>query len=184
MPDSQGQAGGTSAAGQDQGQGAPSGTPGTWDEALAGLPEPVRALYDSHITGLRNTVQATRQERDTLSGRLTELTKALGKDTPEEARRLLAEMAGELETTNRRATFAEEATKPEIGCTNPKVAFQVAMAEGLFDKRGNPVWAAIKAAAPELFRKAGAGSADGGAGGGKPASGAGMNSFIRRAAGR
>lgn len=162
----------------------PSGTPATWEEALAALPESVRALYESHTGGLRNTVQATRQERDALAERLTELTKALGKETPEEAKRLLAEMASGLETSNKRAAFAEEAIKPEIGCINPKVAFQVALAEGLFDRRGNPDWVAIKAAAPELFRKSGAGSVDGGAGARKAAAGVSMNEYIRKLAGR
>jgi autotransporter adhesin len=158
--------------------------PSTWEAALAVLPEPVRALYEAHTTGLRNAVQATRQERDALSGRLTELTKALGKDTPEEAKRLLAEMAGELEATNRRAAFYEEAGRPEIGCANARVAFQVAQAEGLFDKRGSVNWAALKAAAPELFRvRVPAGNAGQGTGQTVPTS-RDMNAFIRAASGR
>ena len=61
--------------------------------------------------------------------------------------------------------FYEEVSWPEIGCTNPTLAFLVATGDELFDRKGNPNWEAIKAAAPELFRKAGVGSADGGAGG-------------------
>lgn len=160
------------------------GTPATWDDALATLPDAVKALYDSHTTGLRNAVQATRQERDDLSRRLSDLTKALGKDTPEEARRLLSEMQGELEVTNRRAAFYEEAGKPEIGCTNPKAAFLLAQADDLFDRRGRIDWEALKASAPELFRpRVPQGNAGVGTGNPPPAQKS-MNDFIRRAAGR
>jgi hypothetical protein len=178
-----GQQGGTP-SGQLGQQQVPAKAPATWDEALATLPEPVRALYDAHTTGLRNTVQATRQERDALSGQLTALTKALGKDTPEQAKALLAEMAGQIEATGRRAAFYEEAGKPEIGCANPKAAFLVAQADGLFDTRGNVNWAALKTAAPELFRRpTPAGNAGQGTGTPPPATKS-MNAFIRAAAGR
>lgn len=180
---------GTGAGQQNQGnqQGQQnSETPFTYDTWLAQQPEDVRTGIEAHITGLRNTVQATRQERDALSGRLTELTNALGKDTPEEAKRLLAEMTSELETTNKRAAFYEGAGNPEVGCTNPRAAFLLAQADQLYDRRGNPDWAAIKAAAPELFRQAGQqkGSADGGAGGDNKPTGNSMNDFIRKAARR
>ena len=56
-----------------------------------------------------------------------------------------------LEQAEQRASFYEEAGRPEIGCSNPRAAFLVASAEGLFTKRGDPDWPAIKAAAPELF---------------------------------
>jgi hypothetical protein len=93
-------------------------------------------------------------------------------------------MTGKLEQAEQRAAFFEEAGRPEIGCSNPRVAFQVALAEGLFSKRGDPEWPAIKQAAPELFnRKLPAGNAGSGAGAPPPA-GASMNDFIRTAAGR
>ena len=139
--------------------------PRTWDTVLASLPEADRALYEAHTTGLRNTVQATRQERDALQQQLGELTKALGKNDPEAAKALLAQMTAELDTSRRRADFLEAAVRPEIGCSNPGAAFAIAQAQGLFDARGNPNWDAIKAAVPELFRKpipagnAGAGTA-------------------------
>ncbi len=164
---------------------AASETPATWEAALAALPEGVRALYDSHITGLKNTVTTTRQERDALNARIKDITKALGKDNPEEAKTLVEQMASELEQAERRASFYEDAGRPEIGCTNPKLAFLAAEAGGLFDKKGNANWEQIKAAAPELFRKIGAGSADGGAGStSKKTPAVGMNDFIRAAAGR
>ena len=175
---------GTSTATTTGSAGGTSTVPANWDEVLATLAEPVRALYDAHTTGLRNTVQATRQERDALSGQLAALTKALGKETPEAAKAVLSEMASELEAANRRASFAEEAGKPEIGCTNPKAAFAIAQADGLFDKRGAVNWPALKTAAPELFRRpTPAGNAGQGTGTPPPATKS-MNAFIRAAAGR
>ena len=178
--------GGQSTTGQtDQTSGSGNGeTPATWDEALAALPDTVRTLYESHVTGLRNTVQATRSERDALSGKLVDLTKALGEDTPEAARALLAEMATELESTARRAAFYEEAGKPEINCSNPKAALALAQSEGYFDRRGNVNWPALREAAPELFRvRVPQGNAGTGTGSPPPAT-QDMNTFIRRSAGR
>ena len=159
-------------------------TPRTWETVVAGLPEADQALYEAHTTGLRNTVQATRQERDALQQQLGELTRALGKNDPEAAKALLAQMTAELDTSRRRADFLEAAVRPEIGCSNPGAAFAIAQTQGLFDARGNPNWDAIKQAVPELFRKPiPAGNA--GAGTGSPPAGrATMNDFIRRASGR
>jgi len=125
----------------------------TWETVIAALPEADRVLYEQHTTGLRNTVQATRQERDALQQQLGELTKAIGKNDPESAKALLAQMTTEIETAKRRADFLEGAVRPEIGCSNPGAAFAIAHNQGLFDARGNPNWDAIKQAVPELFRK-------------------------------
>lgn len=185
------QGSGTPPANSGQPGGTPDGTPrqssetpATWDEALAALPEPVRALYEAHTTGLKHTVQATRSERDALKAQLDALTKALGKDTPDAAKQLLAEMTGQLEASNRRAAFYEESGKSEIGCTNPKAAFALAQAEGLFDARGNVNWPALKAAAPELFRKTAPPGNAGAGTGNPPLPERNMNAFIRAAAGR
>ena len=89
----------------------------------------------------------------------------------------------DFEIRERRAAFAEDAIKPEIGCTNVKAAFALATAEDLFDRHGRPDWNALKATAPELFRKPTSGSADGGAGT-RQAPQLDMNTLIRRAAGR
>lgn len=162
-----------------------SAGPASWEEVLTTLPENLRALYDRHIAGLKNTVQATRQERDALAARLREIQSALGKD-PAEAKQLIERMTAELEEAERRAVFYEQAGRPEIGCVNPRLAYLVATADGLFDKKGSPDWDAIKAAAPELFRGSAAlGSVNGGAGTavGRPPA-ASMNDFIRKAAGR
>lgn len=157
------------------------GDPATWEDALKNLPEPVRALYDQHVTGLRNTVQATRQERDDLAKQIRDLSAKVEKGS--ELERSLNDFSARLEAAERKATFLEDATRPEIGCRNPKAAYALATAEGLFDRRGHPDWEAIKTAAPELF---GAPSTQGnaGAGTGNQSSKTTMNDFIRRAAGR
>lgn len=172
------------ATGQDGDAQADQAAPQTWDAILAGLPEEQRALYDQSVTGLRNTVQATRQERDTLKARVDAVVGALDGKEPAAVKQQLAELQGELATAHQRAAFYEDAGKPEIGCRNPRLAFMVAQAESLFDRRGNPDWAAIKSAAPELFGiVAPAGHAGAGTGS-PPAQKADMNAYIRQAAGR
>lgn len=97
--------------------------------------------------------------------------------------RALGELQAKADAAERRAAFAEDAGRPEIGCINPRVAWMVAEAGAMFSKAGLPDWQAIRQAAPELFRRA-AGSADGGAGN-QQAPRLDMNATIRRgAAGR
>jgi hypothetical protein len=161
---------------------AKSAAPSTWDEALKGLPEDMQTLYSTHISGLRNTVQATRQERDELARQIKELLPKAEKGS--ELEKSLTEFSTKLAQSEQRAAFYEEAGRPEIGCRNPKAAFLLAQADNLFDRKGNPDWAAIKAEAPELF---GAPSVTSNAGDGtskKPTGQMTMNELIRRAAGR
>lgn len=135
-----------------QGGGAPGeGSPATWDAFLETLPTAAKDLHTAHESGLRNAVQATRQERDALKARLDAVIQGLDGKEPATVRQELQEMRSGLETANARADFFEVAAKPEVGCRNPKLAWMVAQAEKLFDRRGNPDWAAIKQAAPELF---------------------------------
>jgi hypothetical protein len=157
-------------------------TPATWDEYLKDQPAEIQALYQNHTTGLTNTVKATRDERDALSKQLKDLLPKAEKGS--ELEKSLTEALGKIEVAERRAAFAEEAIKPEVGCTNSKAAFLIAQADSLFDRRGNPDWAAIRAAAPELFQKK-QGKANGGDGtGDEPAKTTNMNDLILRKAGR
>ncbi len=156
----------------------------TWETILATLPDEDRALYEQHTAGLRNTVQATRQERDTLKARVDALVSALDGKEPAAVKQQLTELQTELATANLRATFYEEAGKPEIGCRNAKLAFMVAQAEKLFDRRGNPDWPAIRAAAPELFGPAVPPGNAGHGTGSAPPGRISMNEYIRQRAGR
>ena len=91
-------------------------------------------------------------------------------------------MQNALQVAERKAAFNEDASRPEVGCSNPKAAYALATAEDLFDRQGRPDWNALKQAAPELFRKPGPGNSDGGAGNGNQPHLT-MNDIIRRAAG-
>ncbi len=172
---------GNGAAGDgDKGQ-AGGGQAVNWESILGTLSEDQRRLYDEHITGLRNTVKATRQERDEFAKQLKDLAGKAEKGS--ELEKTLGEINAKLEQAERRASFAEEAIKPEVGCVNVKAAWALATAEDLFDKRGNVDWAQLKKVAPELFRKS-SGPINAGSGTDNPQDKADMNSFIRRAAGR
>jgi len=151
----------------------------TFEAYLDKQPQEVKELYQKDIHGLKTALEAERGNSKTLSGQLKELLPKAEKGS--ELEKQLSETLGKMEAAERRAGFAEEAIKPEIGCSNVKAAYALALADNLFDSRGNPKWAEIKQAAPELFRKAG--STDGGAGGKTPPVND-INSAIRRAAGR
>jgi hypothetical protein len=180
---------GSSATGNSAADGSGGGNKGdagasneTFEAWVEKQPETVKKLYDTHITGLKNTVKATREERDGLSNQLKELLPKAEKGS--ELEKSLLDLQSKLNASDKRANFAEEATKPEIGCSNPKAAFALANAEDLFDKRGNPDWDAIKKMAPELFGKF---LPDGNAGSGSQNSGTGtqsMDDLIRIKAGR
>lgn len=149
--------------------------PKSFDEFLTAQPEEVRALYQEHTKKLQNAVAATRDERDTLKQQLVDLAKKAEGETKAK----LEAMSAQLEITERRASFLEDAVKPEIECRNPGAAWVIAKAQDLFTKNGQPDWKAIKSAAPELFGKVIA-NANAGAGTGQPpAKQNSMNDFIR-----
>lgn len=179
--------GGTGAAGNaDQNKsnndpGAGKSSYGTFEEFITKQPEDVRKLYESHTTGLRNTIQATREERDNLSKQIKDLLPKAEKGS--ELANQLTNLQKQLETSDRRANFAEEAIKPEIGCSNIKAAFALAVAEDLFDKHGLPSWDAIKKTAPELFKKSNIPDGNGGEGGEGGVETKNMDGFIRKRAG-
>lgn len=152
--------------------------PVTWNKWLEGQAEDVRKLYGEHISGLTNTVAATRKERDAFAKELRDATGKLEKGS--EAEKRLSELAEKLELTEKRATFLEEAVKPEIGCRNPKAAYALAVAEDLFSRNGAPDWRAIREVAPELFGKSSSSTANAGNGTDeKMRPGASMDDIIR-----
>jgi Arc/MetJ-type ribon-helix-helix transcriptional regulator len=156
--------------------------PANFEEFLEAQPETVKALYNSHSEALMNTVRATRDERDNFAKQIKQLTKGMAEGS--EAKTQLEQMSAQLEKTERRAAFLEEAFRPEVQCRNARAAWLLAEAGNLFDKKGNPDWSAIKADAPELFGVISA-NANAGAGTAKPpAAQKNMNDFIRRASGR
>jgi hypothetical protein len=170
-----------------QGQEAPQGEQSAdfdFDSWLGEQPEHVRGGYERTTGGLKSALEQERSQRKELAKEL----KRLGglAEQGSEAQKALGEMSTRLEQAEQRAAFYEEANKSEIGCSNPKAAFLVAQAEGLFRRSGEPDWAAIKASAPELFGRK-TPTPPGHAGNGNnapPTPAAGMNAYIRQAAGR
>lgn len=154
----------------------------TWDTWVASQDETVKGLIDGHVKGLKSALESERTQRSDLARQLRDVTAKAEKGS--ELEKALTEVSAQLEVTERRAAFYEDAGRPEIGCSNPKAAFALAQAEDLFDKRGRVDWEALKASAPELFRpRVPQGNAGAGTGGPPPAQKS-MNDFIRRAAGR
>jgi hypothetical protein len=187
-PDNGGGTGGTpDGSGGGNGNQQSGGTPGeqqpapTFEQWYAGLDATVKGLVDDHVTGLKTSLNTERQERGNLAKQVKDLAAKAEKGSDLEKQ--ITAMQNALQVAERRAAFVEDALRPEVGCSNAKAAYALAVAEDLFDRQGRPDWNALKAVAPELFRKPGPGNADGGAGGKQPPSLT-MNDIIRRAAGR
>lgn len=149
----------------------------TWLEAQ---PEPVKKLVSSKVERLHVDLSTARQQRKEFADQLKDLLPKAEKGS--ELEKALGETSTRLEQAEQRAAFYEDAGKPEIGCSNPKAAFLVAVADNLFRRSGEPDWGAIKAAAPELFtRRTPPGNAGSG-NGSPPVVKADMNTWIRQAA--
>lgn len=182
IPDTGAGSGGTPDSGsQGNGSGEMPPEPPTFETWYSGLDEQAKAVFDGHVNGLKTALNTERQNRADLAKQIKDLAAKAEKGS--ELERQLGEASTRLAEAERRAMFAEDAIKPEIGCSNIKVAYALAVAEGMFDSKGRPDWAGLKTAAPELFRKPGPGSADGGAGHNQTPR-MDMNMIIRRAAGR
>ena len=153
-----------------------------FDAWFGKLPPHEQEGLDNHTAALRNALESERSQRKEFSKQLRDLTAKAEKGS--EAEKTLGEMSSRLEQAEQRAAFYEEAGKPENGCSNPRAAFLVASAEGLFTKRGDPDWPAIKSAAPELFGRKTIPNGNAGVGNGSPPAQASMNDFIRAASGR
>lgn len=153
-----------------------------FDTWLGEQPEHVRKGYEGKTSGLHSALE---KERTTAKDLSKELKKLSGlAEQGSEAKKALDEMSGRLEQAERERDFIREASKPENGCVNPDTAFLVASAKDLFKRSGEPDWAAIKQAAPELFT-ASRRAPPGNAGSGKespPAVQGGMNAWIRQQA--
>ena len=155
--------------------------PFDFDAWLDEQPQHVKQGLEGHTTGLKTALETERNQRKELAKEVKRLSGTAEKGS--EAEKALGEMSTRLEQAEQRAAFMEEAIRPEIGCSNPRTAFLVASAEGLFKRSGEPDWTAIKQAAPELFgaRKTPPGNAGSG-NGSPPAQKVGMNEWIRQAA--
>lgn len=130
---------------------------GTFEEYLATLDKPVKDLYEQHTHGLKTALEKEREDRKKLKESFDSLKSAAEKGSELEgklrdATKLLEEADARYQEVERRANFTEQAIKPEIGCTNVRAAYALAVSENLFDSKQNPDWKSIKSAAPELFK--------------------------------
>ena len=156
--------------------------PATWDAFLDTLPEETKKLYDTHTAGLKTALQSERQQRSELGKQIQALSKQAADGS--EMKKSLETLQGELELVTQRADFFEAAARPEIGCSNPALAWLAAREGSLIDGKGKIQWDALKQSYPELFRQrvpavqAGAGTQT------PPAPRPSMNDFIRAAAGK
>lgn len=170
--DAGGGAASASGAGNDQGKGEL-----TFDTWFASLDEPVKKLLDGHTKGLKSALDAERETRKTFEKQIKELAAKAEKGSEAEAR--LNELSAQLELSERRASFAELASRE--GVTNPKALFTLAAAGDFFNKKGEVDFAALKKEYPEFFKKP---IPQGNAGeGNESPSAQNMNDFIRKAAG-
>jgi len=165
---------------QQQGQ-QPQQAPQSWDAYLETLPAEIKTLYDGHTTGLKNALASERTQRSELAKQMQTLSKQAAEGS--DMKKALEATSAQLDAANQRADFFESAIKPEIGCSNPALAFLAAREAGAIDQRGRINWEALKTAYPELFKPK-VPAANAGSGTQNPPQTANMNDFIRTKAGR
>ena len=155
----------------------------SWDEYVATLKPEVKTLYETHTAGLKSALQSERQQRSELAKQIQMLSKQAAEGS--DLKKSLEGMTAKLESETQRADFYEQAVRPEIGCSNPFLAFIVAREADAIDGKGRINWDTIKQQAPELFKPKSPPPASAGAGtSNPPAAKSSMNDFIRAAAGR
>jgi len=173
-------AGGGSASAQPAGNNAQGeGEPLTFEKWVEAQDESVRGLLDSHTKNLKSALETEREMRKTFEKQIKELVTKAEKGS--EAEKQLTEFSAQLELLERRANFAESASRE--GVTNPKALFTLAAAGEFFDKKGNADFAGLKKEYPEFFAKP-VPQGNAGEGANSPAAQTSMNDLIRRGAGR
>lgn len=134
--------------------------------------EPPKVFDEAYVKSLRQEAAQYRTQLKDLAAKA---------EKGSELEKQLQQLIVEKESSEKRAMFFESSLT--ANCVNPRAAYLVASAEGLFRKNGEPDWSALQAAVPELFRRPGQANAGNGTGAPPPAK-ASMNEFIRKAAGR
>lgn len=181
--DTGGAGGGAGDGGNEQG-GDNGGTPLVFDAWIASQPDDVKTLLDTHTRGLKSALDSERDARKKVEKELRDLAANAEKDS--DAQRQLTAMADQMSEADRKADFYEAAHA--VGVSNLRLAYTVAVQDEMFDRRGQVNFDQMKQSYPELFvgekpNKKPAGNAGAGTNGDQPAA-TGMNTFIRRAAGR
>lgn len=166
---------------QDAGAGGEGDTTLTFDAWQKGLSDEQKGLIESHVKGLKSALDSERGSRKDLEKQLRDMAKKA--EAGSDAQTQLTKLADDLLTADRKADFYEAAHA--AGARNLKLAFTVALTDELFDKHGRVNFDEMKKSYPELFASTTTPRGDAGSGTDrKPKAGAGMNDFIRSAAGR
>lgn len=180
---------GTGTQGQDTQAKGGEQTPASFEDWKASLPDHLQGLIEDHTKGLRSALKEERAKAGNFEKQLRDLAKKQEKDS--DARKSLEDMADQLNAARQEADFYAAATT--AGVRNVRLAYLAAKDAGLVPDDGGQVdFRKLRTAAPEVFapeppkKPAPRGNAGDGVGSDpnstKPA--AGMNSFIRTAAGR
>jgi len=169
----------------DQAQGGEGVKPESFETWLAAQDDGIKGLYESHTAGLRGALKAEREQRKSESADLLKQLReaAKGSEAGSQAQVALKDVTTRLEQAEQRVSFFEDAAKPEIGCTNPRLAFIAAQEISAIDSKGRINWNEVKSQFPELFKRQGSGNAGAGTGT-TPTGKIDMNAVLRRAAGR
>lgn len=171
-------AGGGSASAQPADGAQDKGEPLSFEKWIGSQDEEVKGLLDSHTKGLKTALDAERETRKSFEKQIRELAAKAEKGS--EAEKQLSDLSAQLELSNRRASFAESASRE--GVTNPKALFTLAAAGDFFDKKGEVDFASLKKEYPEFFKQPiPQGNAGEGQNSQAPVNS--MNDIIRRAAG-
>lgn len=189
MPDDkskEGNAGDKSKTGNENPNGAggkPVGNsePLVFDTWLGEQPDEVKALLETNTSGLKSALESERGSRKGLEGDLRDLAEKAEGDQ----KKALEGMANKIEASDQKSDFYEDAHA--AGVSNLKLAYHVAIDDGMFDRKGNVNFETMKTVYPELFGgkgkpiKSGAGD---GHGNNQDPGAFDMNAQIRKAAGR
>lgn len=132
-----------------------------FDKWLEAQDEAAKTLIADRFSALENTLTTLKDENKSYKDTVTDLQGKV-KAGSEEAISIAA-LNEKLAKSEKKASFFEASVSQR--CTNAKLAYLAAEADGLYDTNGNPDWKKIKESVPELFTAA-RGNRDAGAGAG------------------
>lgn len=149
-----------------------------FESFLSTLAAEQRALLESHERGLKTALDSEREARKELERQIKQLSKTADESHKAE----LKQLQEQLDATNRRSRFAEEAHL--AGVNNITLAYLAAQEFKLFDANGQVNLEGLREKAPQLFVQRKAPPGNGGEGsGGTGQKTASMNDIIRSARG-
>lgn len=106
--------------------------PATFEEWIKDQPDDVKDLIDNRLTNLQSALSSERTERKKLADQLKQISGQLEQGS--EAQKALGEISGQLEVSNRRADFYEQASIAGIFGSSIKLAWAAVGADNLFEE--------------------------------------------------